>query len=330
MAITKQFPLNRKIKNACIVPEGAWLSTLITGSEVFSAVDFFWQPEYEPEYASFDISYFNLPEQAGKNFCGVGIETRDLDNEQYDIITIPAIWRPDPEKIQQEEFFLQWLRDQHSGGAIILGLITGQFYMAAAGLLDGKEATIHGAFASTFQHQYPNVRTNLKKGVTEAGNLICSTGNQSSTDVLMMMISHFCGDETAQLCAKYYEFHEPTVYEPDLFESRTADVLVDAAKERLRHNFRENISLNSLAESLNVSSRTLSRRFQTTTGITPMQYLQKQRLQIGKQLLSSTSLSIDHISEQAGFHSATVFGRAFKKSYGKSPLQYRKFVLSES
>ena len=56
-----KFNSQRKVKCAYLVPQGAWLSTIITGAEVYAAVDFFWQPAYQPEYSSFDISFFNLP-----------------------------------------------------------------------------------------------------------------------------------------------------------------------------------------------------------------------------------------------------------------------------
>jgi transcriptional regulator GlxA family with amidase domain len=329
MAKKDQFNAQRKVKCAYLVPQGAWLSTIITGAEVYAAVDFFWQPAYLPEYSSFDISFFNEPGEVAQNFTGLSIQTKELDDRQYDLITIPAIWRPDIHHIQNQHQVLAWLKKQHAGGALIIGLITGQFYLAQAGLLDGKEATVHGAFASTFQHLYPEVRVNLKRSITESDKLICVTGHKSCMDAMMMTIARFCGEETAQLCAKYYEFTEPNKLESDFMEAQSLDVLVNAAKETLRHRFQEPISLNQLAQILNASPRTLSRHFQSVSGESPMQYLQKIRLQNAKQLLSNTSLSIEHIAQQVGFNSTSVFGRAFKGAFQKTPLQYRKFIASK-
>ena len=328
MANIKQFVTSKKIKCANLVPEDAWLSTIITGAEVFCALDFFWQPAYIPEYSSFDISFFNMPGRKAQNFSGLNIESQDIDNRQYDIITIPAIWRPDIIQIEQEIEVLDWLRTQHAGGALIIGLITGQFYIAAAGLLTGKEATVHGAFANTFQYQYPDIRTNLKLRISESDNIICATGHKSSMDVMMMTIERFCGKEAAQLCAKYYEFNEPDTFESDDMASGKSDVLADAAIERIRHHYHEDLSLDILAQKLNVSTRSLSRRFHNATGVTPMRYVQKQRLQIAKQLLARTSLPIENIAHQVGFTSTSVFGRGFRDAFGRSPLQYRKFILS--
>ncbi len=335
MAKTKQYNAQRKLKCAYLVPEGAWLSTIITGAEVYAALDFFWQPAYVAEYSSCDISFFHMPGRQAKNFAGQGLQAREIDDRQYDIITIPAIWRPDARQIEQENQVLDWLRQQHAAGALIVGLITGQFYMAAAGLLNGKQATVHGAFANTFKHQYPKVRTNLNLNISEADNLICATGHKSSMDVMMMTIARFCGEETAHLCAKYYEFNETDKIELDANQDdkapkRKVDVLAQAAKERIHHHYQEDVSLTSLAQMLNVSPRTLSRRFHHATGLSPMQYLQQQRLQIARQLLATTTLPVEHIAQRAGFNSASVFGRGFKVANGKTPLQYRHFMMAKS
>ncbi len=322
--------LNRKIKCAFLIPEDAWLSTIMTPAEIYSALDFFWKPAYNAEHSSFEISYFNLSNQNASNFSGLRLETSEIDDQQYDIIKIPALWRPDATKILQSKSTLQWLVKQHAGGAILVGIITGQFYLAAAGLLDNKEATIHRAFKKSFEHHFPSINLRSQLTITESNSIICTSGTRSSIEVMMMIIERFCGKEAVQLCAKYYEFQESDWFEGQRMESNQSDILVDAAIEKIRFQYNKELSLNYLAEILNVSPRNLSRRFQKSTGTTTMKYLQKQRLQIAKQLLSNSSLSIEQIAQQVGFSSASVFGRGFKTAYEKSPLQYRKYILSQS
>ena len=322
--------LDKKIKCAFLIPEDAWLSTIMTPAEIYSALDFFWKPAYNAEYSSFELSYFNLPNQKARNFSGLRIETSEIDNRQYDIIKIPALWRPDAAKLMKEKSTLDWLVKQHAGGAILVGIITGQFYLAAAGLLDHHDATIHRAFKKSFEHYFPSINLRSQLTITESNSIICTSGTRSSIEVMMMIIEKFCGKEAVQLCAKYYEFQESDWFEGQRMESNKSDLLVDAAIEKIRYQYNKELTLNYLAEILNVSPRNLSRRFQKSTGTTAMKYLQKQRLQIAKQLLSNSSLSIEQIAQQVGFSSASVFGRGFRSDYGKSPLQYRKFILSKS
>jgi len=320
---------DKKIKCAFLIPDDAWLSTIVTHAEIYSALDFFWKPSYDAKYSSFDISYFNLSGQRARNFSGLCLETTEIDDRQYDIITIPATWRPDVTKILKQTSTLDWLVAQHKGGAIIVGLITGQFYMAAAGLLNGRDATIHNAFEKSFKSHFPEVNIKDKLSVTESDNLICSSGTRSTVEIMMMMIERFCGKEAVQLCAKYYEFDESDWFEGQRMESIKSDSLVEAAIEKIRNQYNKELSLDSLAQKLNVSSRNLSRRFQKATGYTTMRYVQKQRLLKAKQLLTSSTLSIEQIAQQVGFGSASVFGRGFKTEYAKSPLQYRKYILSQ-
>lgn len=322
--------LKKKIKCAFLVPQDAWLSTIMTPAEIYSALDFFWKPAYNAEYSSFEISYFNLPNQKASSFSGLQLETSEIDEQQYDIIKIPALWRPDATEILKEKSTLQWLIKQHAGGAILVGIITGQFYLAAAGLLDGKDTTIHRAFKKNFEHHFPKINLRTQLSITESNSIICTSGTRSSVEVMMMIIEKFCGKEAVQLCAKYYEFQESGWFEGQSMESSQSDRLVETAIEKIRYQYNKELSLKQLAEMLNVSPRSLSRRFEKATGSTTMKYLQKQRLQVAKQMLSNSSLSIEQIAQQVGFSSASVFGRSFRAYYGKSPLQYRKFILSKN
>ncbi len=321
---------DNRVKCAFLIPNDAWLSTIMTPAEIYSAIDFFWKPHYNANYSSFDISYLGLSNQNAVNFSGLRIETKRLDQKQYDMITIPALWRPDVAQIEQQTEALEWLRKQHKGGAIIIGVNTGQFYMATAGLLDGKEATIHKAFAKSFKHHFPNININEKLAISETDNLICTTGVRSSLEVMMIMIERFCGKKAVQLCAKYYEFNETDWFKGRNIATNRSDPLVEAVIEKIRNQFNKDLSLENLAEQLNVSTRNLSRRFQRVTGLTTMRYVQKYRLQLAKHFLANSSLSIEQIAQQIGFNSANVFGRGFKSDYGKSPLQYRKFILRKS
>jgi transcriptional regulator GlxA family with amidase domain len=319
---------NKIIKCAFLIPENAWLSTALIHAEVYTALDSFEQTTYGPEYSSFDITYLHLPNKQAKSFSKLNIESEEISDQIYDMIIIATVWRPNAQEIKQQTSTLKWLRCQHENGATIIGLITGQYYMAAAGLLDGKDATVHCSYANLFKHHFPKVKLNTKMTISETNNLICTTGMRASLEVMMMNVERYCGKETAELCAKHYEFTEPERFGKPSLESNKSDIIVDAAKEEISLHYHTHLTLNSLAEKLNVSPRSLSRKFQCVTGNTTMQYVQKQRLQLAKRLLANSSESIEQIAQKVGFNSASVLGRKFKAHFDKSPLQYRKFIMS--
>jgi transcriptional regulator GlxA family with amidase domain len=71
---------------------------------------------------------------------------------------------------------LPWLRQQHARGAVLCGEATGVFWLAEAGLLDGKEATTYWRFFNAFAERFPKVQLNQDKHLTDADNLYCAGG----------------------------------------------------------------------------------------------------------------------------------------------------------
>ena len=113
------------------------------------------------------------------SFSGVRIEV-DAGLEDADIIVLPAFWE-DVELLRNAyPQVVPWLKAQHARGAAICGEASGVFWMAEAGLLDGKEATTYWRFFDTFRKRYPEVSLNTDRHLTDAGNLYCAAGLTSA------------------------------------------------------------------------------------------------------------------------------------------------------
>ncbi len=94
-------------------------------------------------------------------------------------------------------------------------------------------------------------------------------------------------------------------------------------KNYLDANYAENITLDMLASLSHMNKYYMAHAFTKYIGISPITYLLQKRIQEGKSLLESTSYSISQISAMLGFSSQSYFSQAFKKSTGKTPVQYR-------
>ncbi|MEM8563234.1 MAG: helix-turn-helix domain-containing protein [Pseudomonadota bacterium] len=317
---------DRTVRVAFLLNEQTWLSGVIVGAEAYSAVGRNWQPEYHTDYSRFEVSFLRLPGAEGRSFMGVSLPTQPLDDDRYDVVCIPPMYRLSLAELGAASKVMEWLRCQSAAGATMLGLVTGAFYLAEAGLLDEREATVHWMFSKLFQHRYPRVRLNPRLATSDAGNLWCTNGFNSSVNIVPRVIEKFMGAQAAQHTARFFMLQG----EASLTETQTSsqDALVDAVMDRLQMDYQQPFKLEQLAVEFNISVRTLCRRFVQATELTPIQFLQRHRLQVARRLLESTSNSVEQIAHQCGFSSATVLGRAFGRRYGMPPLQYRKYMLA--
>jgi AraC family transcriptional regulator len=93
----------------------------------------------------------------------------------------------------------------------------------------------------------------------------------------------------------------------------------------IRNNIEKEISINELATRTKMSNDHFTRSFKKETGTTPLDYINRKRIEKAQLLLVVTNLSINEILTKTGFNSASYFIRSFKTTTGLTPLEYRKF-----
>ncbi|MEK3884712.1 AraC family transcriptional regulator [Paenibacillus sp. PL2-23] len=96
--------------------------------------------------------------------------------------------------------------------------------------------------------------------------------------------------------------------------------------ERMKADFAQPLSRTELAEAAAVSPGYFSSLFKTHTGLSPIQYLNKIRLDHAKQLLRDTTVPVKEVSEQCGFEDSFYFSRLFHRETGMSPRDYRNSI----
>jgi AraC family transcriptional regulator, transcriptional activator FtrA len=318
----------RAVKVAYLLPDQFWSSTVVAGVEIFHGMALHTSAFQSKVYRGFDVSLLRTTHKKPTGFSGLPLDTQhfaepSIKDEPFDAIIIPGVWNLSMENLRESRTALAWLRQQHQQGCIIAGMVTGVFYLAEAGLLDGREATIHWASVNIFQQRYPKIKITPQLQLIESDNIISTSTTPATFDLTLMLIQRFLGDRAAEYAAHYFAIRDKESPLPEFLEPTSHDTLVDAVRDKIRMNYAEDLTLDNLAAELNVTSRTLSRRFVSATGMSPIHYLNKQRLNIARRLLQSTNLQIQLIAEQSGFASATVFGRNFKQEFGQTPRGYR-------
>ncbi len=318
----------RAVKIAYLIPDQFWSATIVGAVEVFHGMALNAKAFQSKAYSGFEVSLLRSTRKKPVGFSGLSLDTTYFGkpailNQRFDAIIIPSVWNLSMDNLRESEKALAWLREQHHQGCIIAGLVTGVFYLAEAGLLDGREATIHWASFNIFQQRYPKIKITPQLQLIESDNIITTSTTPAITDLTLMLIQRFLGDSAAEYASHYFAIRNKESPLPEFLEPTTHDTLVDAVRDKIRMNYADDLTLENLAAEFNVTSRTLSRRFVSATGMSPIHYLNKQRLNIARRLLQSTDLQIQLIAEQSGFASATVFGRNFKQEFGQTPRGFR-------
>ena len=202
----------------------------------------------------------------------------------------------------------------------------GTFVLAESGLLDGADATTTWWKESEFRKRYPAVRLDASRAMVDGGRCLTAGAMTAHTDLTLHVLRRLYGAALARKVAGIMLVDGArTSQRPFMALQRNFDdPLVQQAADWMAARFGESLSAQELAAALNVSYRTLHRRFDAGTGMAPLAYLQALRVEQAKELLESTRLSLEQIVERIGYSDASAFRRLFLRSAGLSPAQYRQ------
>jgi transcriptional regulator GlxA family with amidase domain len=205
---------------------------------------------------------------------------------------------------------------------------TGAAYLAEAGLLDGREATTHWATADDFRRRYPKVNWRPEKLITEDRRMLCSGGVYSSMDLSLYLVEKFCGHEIAVQCAKALLINMPrpcqSGYAVLPLSRPHDDAKIRAAESYIQKNYARDIAIEDLARDLGMSPRNFIRRFKSSTGRLPGNYVQALRVAIAKEMLEDGARSLQAVSLAVGYEDAAFFREVFKRCTGMTPGEYRE------
>jgi len=217
--------------------------------------------------------------------------------------------------------------EQIRPGTRLMSICTGAFVLAAAGLLDGRPATTHWAYAESFRRLYPDVKLDENLLFIDDGDVLSSAGLAAGVDLCLHLIRRDHGSAVANQVARHCvvppwrdggqaQFIEHPV--PD------ADVASTTATRdwALRH-LPDRLDVPTLARHARLSVRTFNRRFRAETGLAPGAWLQEQRVNRARQLLETTDLPVDEVAAQSGLGSGASLRQHMRAAVGVSPSDYR-------
>ena len=268
--------------------------------------------------------------------CGNDIPvTPDLtieDVSKADILILPELWLAPSDDMRERYAELKdWIRRLYRSGCTIYSACSGSVLLAATGLLKGREATSHWAYADLFRKSFPEVRFNPEPNLVfadPAGRIVTAGGTTSWHDLAIHIISRHCGPGEALRIAKVYllKLHGEgqLPYASLVRRQPHADSVVRHAETWLAKNFREPHAVAAAVVACGIPERSLKRRFRAATGTTLISYVQNLRIEDAKRLLESEEKPFDDIALGVGYENTAFFRRLFKRCTGLTPGQYRQ------
>lgn len=219
----------------------------------------------------------------------------------------------------------QMLRNAARKSTTVIGLDSGPWLMAAAGLLDGRRATVHWDLLDGFTETFHRVDVERLRVIRD-GNRITCAGALSAMDMTLDMIREDLGEAMRLDIEAMFIRHDPPI-QPD----RTSQMpqptphgpLVARAMQLMRETVDAPLTLPQLAHVLAVQPRTLDRRFRGSLGTSPGQVYRHIRLSAARQMVEGSRLPVSEIALRTGYDSAAALTRAFRARFGVAPSGLR-------
>ncbi|WP_249318876.1 AraC family transcriptional regulator [Pseudoalteromonas sp. BDTF-M6] len=258
--------------------------------------------------------------------ANVGLDALD----RCDLLILPSLWRNPRPVLRKQERMIQALSKLDPKRCAMIGVGTGNCFLAEAKLLDGHPATTHWHYADQFKRDYPKVELKPEYFITQAEGLYCVASLNALADVIVHILENLYGRECALHVQRNFSHEVRKPYEQQRYlegmNERHPDELIAQVQFWLKNNLSAELSIAEIASQFAISQRTLTRRFKQATGLSPNQYWRKLKVQAGQELLANSNLSINDIALELGFNHQALLNKLFAQELGQSPSEYRTLV----
>lgn len=317
-----------------VVPKGDINLSSVTGTfEILSRANDYWRrmgnkPMLEIRIAGYvtelklDLGFFSIHP----------VNINDIT--KTDLLIVPSLSHDYDNIIKDNRELTIWIKEQYKSGAEIAGICTGVFLLAASGLLEGKSCSTHWNAADGFKRMFPTVNLQIDKLITVDRGIYTNGGGYSFLNLVLFLVEKYFDRPTAIFCSKIFQIDIDRTSQSPFFIFQTqknhGDELICQAQTYIEENLSEKISFEELASKLATSRRNFDRRFTKATGNTPVEYLQRVKVEVAKKALENGRKSIFEVMNEVGYSDDKAFREVFKKITGLSPLDYKSRYNKEA
>ena len=207
-------------------------------------------------------------------------------------------------------------------------ICTGAFFLAEAGILDGRRATTHWFYSAELQQRYPRTRVEADRIYIADGPVWTSAGMTACIDLALAMVEEDLGVEVSRnIARKLVVYHRRSGGQSQfsaLLDLEPKSDRIQAALAYARTHLRKRLSVSVLADVANLGARQFSRAFRAETGQSPARAIEKLRVEAARAMMEEAHHPVGVVAKEAGFGDPERMRRAFLRAFGQPPQTIRR------
>jgi transcriptional regulator GlxA family with amidase domain len=289
------------------------------------------------EYANFSagetLYQVSVLSEDGRNLHasgGLSVGTEAFDARVFDTVIVVG---GDSILQQAPAGVLEYVRSSVKTARRTASICSGAFVLAQAGLLDGRRATTHWAYARELQARFPSIKVEEDRIYVVDGSIWTSAGMTAGIDLALAMVEkdHGAGlaRSVAQKLVMYHRRAGGQSQHSALLELEPKSDRIQTALGYAREHLADTLSVEQLADVASLSPRQFSRAFRAETGQSPAKAIENLRLEAARHMLERGRLTLDQIATETGFSDRRRMREAFLRVFGQPPQVIRRSARSE-
>ena len=256
------------------------------------------------------------------------------DTDDLDVLIVPGFYlhrgAEIPRRLAELSAEIRLIKQCHQRGCQIATLCVSAMLAAEAGLLDNQTCTTAWYYSDSMQRRYPSINVSDTKVICEAGQVITSGARQAWADVFITLLARIYNESVARATRQLLLQDAPRASQAPYIDYQLSRIKQDSFADKIEAILEQDIAapydLDALANTMQVSARTVLRKYKQARGISPLRYLQAKRIQFARAELERTDAAIEDIALRCGYRDISAFRTLFIRETAVPPGTYRRQV----
>jgi transcriptional regulator GlxA family with amidase domain len=311
-----------------LVPTGEGnLSSIVGAYKIFTRANQYWKERGRRPVFKIELAAVQKKVAFYDGLFTVHPQTHIATISKTNLIIIPSLNHNYDKAVKGNQVMIDWIDRQYQAGAEVASICTGAFLLASSGLLDGKKCSTHWAAAENFRTKFPKVHLETDKVITDEKGIYTNGGAYSFLNLILYLVEKHYDRQTAIYCSKVFQIdidrQSQSPFTMFTGQKIHGDEMVRKAQAYIETKLDEKFSVEHLSSTFSVSRRNFDRRFIQATGNTPVEYLQRVKVESAKKAFETSRKTVNEVMYDVGYSDAKAFREVFRKITGMSPLEYR-------